>query len=164
MEGCIPIKTENKENTHAGYTFLFLNMGEDSKALYPKKYIYKTYYANQNFIVDDSFDYYKYTDTLNLRNVAHYGLYPIPYFEYFDFGLGSLRFDFRSSGVPAIIDKYNVPDDLEVFVIKAGHVYFWKLKFEQERPESLGVWKNGYSSGIAISEKLNMIVYWMKAW
>jgi hypothetical protein len=62
------------------------------------------------------------------------------------------------------VDVNNVPDDLEVFVIKAEHGYFWKKKFDLERPNTLGIWKNGYSCGIAISRKSNMIIYWMKAW
>jgi len=38
------------------------------------------------------------------------------------------------------------------------------LKADWDRPKTLGEWKNGYSCGIAISRKRNMIVYWMKAW
>lgn len=164
MEARIPINKFNSESTYSGYSYLFLDMGKDSLSLYPDKYIYKTLYKKTNFIIDDSFSYYKYTDTLKLRNVALPGAYPIPYFEDFDFGLGSERFDLRSLGIHLVIDKYNVPEDLEVFVLKAGHGYFWKLTFDQKRPETLGDWKNGYSCGIAISKKRNMIVYWMKAW
>ena len=164
MESDIPTSNFDPESVYSACIYLFLEMGEDSLLLYPKTYIYKTNYSNRNFIIDDSFSYYKYTDTLKLRNVALPGAYPIPYFEDFDFGLGSERFDLRSLGILMVIDKHYVPDDLEVFVLKAGHGYFWKLKFDQDRPETLGDWKNGYSCGIAISRKRNMIVYWMKAW
>jgi hypothetical protein len=163
-EAGIPINKFDPESTYSGYTYLFLDMGKDSLLLYPKTYIYKTSYTNRNLIIDDSFSYYKYSDTLKLRNVDIRGAYPIPYFEDFDFSLGSKTIDLRSLGIHLMIEKYNVPEDLEVFVLKAGHGFFWKLKFEQKRPETLGEWKNGYSCGIAISKKRNMIVYWMKAW
>ena len=160
----IPDTTYSSDDYYTGYVYLVLKMGEDSLSLYPKSYIYKTQYNSRNFILDDSFKYYKYYDTLKLRNVDIAGAYPIPYFIDFDFGLGSERFDLRPLGMLMVIDKYYVPDDLEVFVLKAEHGYFWKKKFDLERPNTLGIWKNGYSCGIAISRKSNMIIYWMKAW
>ena len=160
----IPDNINYPDDYHTGFFYLFLNMGEDSLSPYPKTFIYKTKYTNRNFILDDSFSFYKYTDTLKLRNVILSGAYPIPYFEIFDFGLGSERFDLRPQGKLMVIDKYYVPDDLEVFVLKAGQGYFWKKKFDLDRPKTLGEWKNGYSCGIAISKKRNMIIYWMKAW
>lgn len=164
MLATIPDNIYYPDTYHTGFFYLFLNMGKDSLSLYPKKYIYKTQYTNQNFILDDSFSYYKYTDTLKLRNVIVPKAYPIPYFEDFDFGLGSERFDLRPLGMLMVIDKYYVPEDLEVFVLKAGYGYFWKKKFDLDRPETLGEWKNGYSCGIAISKKRNIIIYWMKVW
>jgi hypothetical protein len=149
---------------YTGFVYLVLKMGEDSISLYPKSYIYKTQYNSRNFILDDSFKYYKYYDTLKLRNVDIAGAYPIPYFIDFDFGLGSERFDLDRFGFHISVDINNVPDDLEVFVLKAEHGYFWKKKFDLERPNTLGIWKNGYSCGIAILRKSNMIIYWMKAW
>jgi len=160
----IPDTTYSSDDYYTGFVYLVLKMGEDSLSLYPKSYIYKTQYKSRNFILDDSFKYYKYYDTLKLRNVDIAGAYPIPYFIDFDFGLGSERFDLRPLGMQMVIDKYNVPDDLEVFVLKAEHGYFWKKKFDLDRPKTLGEWKNGYSCGIAISKKRNMIAYWMKAW
>ena len=160
----IPDTTYSLDVYYTGFVYLVLKMGEDSLSLYPKSYIYKTQYNSRNFILDDTFKYYKYYDTLKLRNVDIAGAYPIPYFINFDFGLGSERFDLRPLGMLMVIDKYYVPDDLEVFVLKAEHGYFWKKKFDLERPNTLGIWKNGYSCGIAISRKSNMIIYWMKAW
>ena len=156
--------TYSSDDYYTGYVYLVLKMGEDSLSLYPKSYIYKTQYNSRNFILDDSFKYYKYYDTLKLRNVDIAGAYPIPYFIDFDFGLGSEKFDLDHFGFPISVDVNNVPDDLEVFVLKAEHGYFWKKKFDLERPNTLGIWKNGYSCGIAISRKSNMIIYWMKAW
>jgi len=164
MEFTVPSNTYYKDSYHTGFVYLMLHMGEDSLSLYPKKYIYKTHYKDRNFIIDDGFSYYKYFDTLKLRNVDIDGTYPIPYFIDFDFGLGSERYDLRPLGMQMVIDKYNVPDDLEVFVIKSEYGYFWKKKFDLERPETLRIWKNGYSCGMAISKKQNVVIYWMKAW
>lgn len=160
----IPNNTYYLGSYYIGFSFLILKMEGDSLGLYPKSYVYKTLYTNRNFIIDVAFSNYKYTDTLKQRNVALPGAYPIPYFEDLDFGLGSERFDLRTKGIDLVVDKNNVPDDLEVFVLKTGYGFFWKLKFDQDRPITLGDWKNGYSCGIAISKKNNMIVYWMMAW
>jgi hypothetical protein len=164
MQFTIPTRVYYPESNHIGYLYLMLHRGGDSLSLYPKTFIYKTKYINRNFIIDDGFSYYKYFDTLKLRNVALPQAYPIPYFEDLDFGLGSERIDLRSTGILMVIDKNNVPDDLEVFVLKAGPGYFWKWKAEWDRPETLKEWKNGYSCGIAISRKCNIVVYWVKAW
>lgn len=164
MEFTIPSNIYYKDSYHTGFVYLILHMDEDSLSLYPKTFIYKTHYTDRNFIIDDGFSYYTYFDTLKLRNVALSGTYPIPYFEDLDFGLGSERIDLDRFGFPISVDKNYVPNDLDVFVLKAGNGYFWKLKADWERPETLGEWKNGYSCGIAISRKCNMIVYWMKAW
>lgn len=163
-ESQIPQNFTNIDNAISGYSYLFIDMEKETHSFYPTIYLYKTQYSAKNFIVDHSFNSYKYIDTLKIRNVALPGSYPIPYFEDFDFGLGSEKLDLRSTGLPVIVDKFIVPDDLEVFVLKASPGFFWKIKFERERPETLGKWKHGYSSGIAISRKLNTVVYWMKAW
>jgi hypothetical protein len=164
LQSRVPSNIYYPDSYHTGFVYLMLHMGKDSLSLSPKKYIYKTHYTGRNFIIDDGFSYYTYFDTLKLRNVALPQTYPIPYFEDLDFGLGSERIDLRSIGIHLVIDKNNVPDDLEVFVLKSNHGYFWKLKADWDRPETLKEWKNGYSCGIAISRKCNMIVYWMKAW
>ena len=143
---------------------LLLNMGEDFKNFYPDTFIFKTNYSDSNFIVDGSFSYYQYYDTLKILNISKPKMYPIPFFENYDFGLDSVRFDLRDAGVLMVIDNYNVPEDLEVFVLKAGNGNFWNIEIDQDRPETLGNWKNGYSSGIAISRQQNIAVYWMMAW
>ena len=161
----IPDTIFYEDDYNTGFVYLALKMGEDSLSVYPKSYIYRTQYNNnKNFILDESFTYYKYYDTLKLRNVYIPGAYPIPYLIDFDFGLGSERFDLRPQGMLMVIDKYKVPDDLEVYVIKAEHGYFWKKKFDLQRPNTLGIWKNGYSCGVAISKKMNLIIYWTKVW
>ncbi|WP_321375281.1 hypothetical protein [uncultured Draconibacterium sp.] len=160
----IPSNTFDSESVYSAGFMMLLDMVEDSENYHPQTYIYKTNYSNLNFVLDDSFYYYQYSDTLKIRNIVQPDAYPIPYFERFDFDLGFERIDLRDTGITLIRDKHNVPEDLEVYVVKAGHGNFWKTEFEQERPETLGDWKNGYSSGVAISKELNKIVYWMMAW
>lgn len=164
IEYGIPTKIFDPESHYFADLFLILEMGEDSKGFYPDTFIYKTTYKDLNFIVDGSFSYYQYSDTLKVRNVVQPNAYPIPYFEDYDFGLGAERIDLRSTGILMVIDKYNVPEDLEVFVLKARHGNFWKIEIDQDRPETLEKWENGYSSGIAISKEFNMAIYWMMAW
>lgn len=164
LQSTVPSNIYYHDSYHTGFVYLLLHMGEDSLTLYPSTYIYKTKYTNQNFIIDDGFSYYTYFDTLKLRNIALPESYPIPYFEDLDFGLGSERIDLDSFGFPISVDKHTVPYDLDVYVLKAGYGYFWKLKADWNRPKTLGLWKNGYSCGVAISRKQNIIVYWMKAW
>ena len=160
----IPDTIFNEDSYNTGFVYMAFKMDEDSLYTYPKIYIYKTKYKDQNFIFDDSFKYYKYYDTLKLRNVYLPDTYPIPYFEDIEFGLGSERNDLDRFGFQISVDINKVPDDLEVFVIKAEHGYFWKKEFDLERPNTLGIWKNGYSCGVAISRKLKTIIYWTKVW
>lgn len=164
MKSCIPTKTFDPESVYSANLFLLIKTENNLLEFYPDSFIYKTNYHEINFIIDDSFGYYKYYNKEKIRNVVRLGAYPIPYFENFNFDLGYVRTDLRNSGVFLINDKYNVPEDLEVFVLKAESGYFWRLNFDQERPESLGKWKNGYSCGIAISKGANIAVYWMMAW
>lgn len=164
LKSCIPNKTFDSESVYSAYLFLFLNMEDETNGFYPDTFLYKTNYQDLNFIIDDSFGYFKHYDKTKVRNVVQKGKYPIPYFENFDFGLGFERTDLRESGILLINDKYNVPEDLEVYVLNAKNGCYWEIEFDQYRPESLGEWKNGYSSGIAISEKSKMVVYWMIAW
>ncbi len=161
---CFPTKIFDPNSSYFLDGCLLLGMGEDFKKFYPDTFIYKTNYSDSNFIVDGSFSYYQYYDTLKVLNIARPDAYPIPFFEHYNFGLDSVRFDLRNSGVLMVLDNYNVPEDLEVFVLKAGYGNFWKIEIAQERPETLELWKNGYSSGIAISKELNMVSYWMMAW
>jgi hypothetical protein len=53
---------------------------------------------------------------------------------------------------------------LQVYVIASESGNFWKGDYKENRPESLKEWRNGYSRGIATSEKQNMIVYWTMIW
>ncbi len=166
MQYSIPGNMTDKEwNRYIADCYLILNAGDNDETLYPDSFLYKTDYKENNFIIDFAFKFYTQLDTLKVRNFALPNIYPIPYFESFDFGLGDVEEKYwYEPGVEMVSNKYNIPEDLEVFVFKAGHGDYWKVKCDIMRPETLGQWKNGYSSGVAISKNHNMIVYWMMAW
>jgi hypothetical protein len=90
--------------------------------------------------------------------------YPIPYFESFDFGLGEKEEQKKVDGETHYNYTYTIPPDLQVYVIASESGNFWKGDYKENRPESLKEWRNGYSRGIATSEKQNMIVYWTMIW
>lgn len=161
----VPDHLNYQENLFKAEHYLILSMGDEIENFYPEKFIYKTNYNDENFIIDLGFRYYTQLDTLKIRNVALSGFYPVPYFESFDFGLGDVEEEYwYDEDIEAISNKYNIPEDLEVFVIKAGKGDYWKVKSNEKRPETLTDWKYGYSSGIAISKKSNIVAYWMIIW
>ena len=91
--------------------------------------------------------------------------FPIPYFEKMDFKLGTKESKKTIVGGQAYIDKtYIIPKDLKVYVISAEPGNFWKVDCKENRPETLKDWKNGYSRGIAISEKEHLVVFWVMIW
>ena len=91
------------------------------------------------------------------------GQLPVPRMESFDFGLGYREHE--DPNYPELpVRTYNLPEDLEVHVIEADSGYFWKEKVEVFRPQELGPWKHGYSRGVALSEKEQMVGYWVMVW
>lgn len=60
--------------------------------------------------------------------------------------------------------RYIVPKDLMIYIIDAKDGYFWKEKDRNLPRPFLGKWTSGYSRGIAISEKENIICYWVMIW
>lgn len=154
-----------EHNNYISENYLVLKIKDDILNYYPDSILFKTNYSGDNFIIDLGFRFYTQLDTLKIRNVARPDSYPIPYFEDFDFGFGDEPLTYwDNQGNESVANKYNIPDDLEVYVLKAKNGDFWKVKCDIFRPESLEVWKNGCSSGIAISKKRNIVVYWMMAW
>lgn len=95
-------------------------------------------------------------------NVEHVNKYPIPYFEDWNLGL-----DLGSKQIMTIgddkypVDVYTVPSDLMVYVLSANPLL---INSSIQRPRLLKKWKNGYSCGIAISKKENIIIYWFMQW
>ncbi|WP_289056210.1 hypothetical protein [Carboxylicivirga marina] len=98
-------------------------------------------------------------------NQFYEGSLPIPYFEQLNFGIGSKRVITEIiNGKKGPILQYVVPDDLEVYVYKAKNGSFWKEDIAQERPDIMMNWQRGYSRGIALSKKNNVIAYWTMVW
>lgn len=90
--------------------------------------------------------------------------FPIPYFENYDFGMGT------QEEKKVIDDKvyfnylHNIPSDLYVYIIDAEYGNFWKHDCNETRPESLKIWKHGFSKGFALSDQENIIVIWTLIW
>jgi hypothetical protein len=164
FKATVPCNTFYPGSVYSDYLYLFLNILEDEQTILPDTFMYKTDYKKSNFIMDDAFRVYQNYDTAKVRNTVCPSAYPIPYFERLDFNLGFETIDLRNIRDNLFVDIHKVPEDLEVYVLKAGYGYFWEIEFDQERPETLGNWKNGYSSGVAISKEHNIAVYWMMAW
>lgn len=153
------------ESNYTADLIVSVDIDERCQQFYPDTFIYRTFYQDLNFIIDSSFKYYKYYEKQKVRNDFRKGSFPIPYFEDYDFGIGVERIDFvTDSNFEWVFDKHVVPNDLEVFVLKAGKGDFWVEKCMLTRPETMGAWKNGYSCGVAISKNHNMAVYWMMVW
>jgi len=89
---------------------------------------------------------------------------PIPYFESFNFGMGEKEEQKKVDGETHYNYTYTIPSDLHVYVIKAESGNFWKEDCNETRPALLKEWQSGYSKGVAISEKENIIVYWTMIW
>jgi hypothetical protein len=97
-------------------------------------------------------------------NNAYKNKMPIPYFNRFDFNLGFIDESIFVDGDTLFLRTYSTPSDLKVFVIDAKPGNFWKFDCKEPRPKSLKDWQNGYSRGIATSEKENIIIYWAMIW
>lgn len=96
-------------------------------------------------------------------NVEHPNKYPIPYFEDWNLGLNLGCKKITTLGKRKIpLDVYVVPSDLIVYVLSAKPIVIENSTMY--RTELLKEWENGYSYGIAISKKENIIVYWFIEW
>lgn len=91
---------------------------------------------------------------------------PIPYFENYNFGLGEKEEEKIIEGeeVPYYNYTFTIPSDLQVYVVAAAAGNYWKEQCNENRPESLKEWQNGYSKGFAISKKEDIVVYWAMIW
>ena len=97
-------------------------------------------------------------------NIYCKGNLPIPYFENYDFGLGVKEEEKEVNGKIYFNYIHTVPEDLKVYVIKAEAGNFWKFDCKENRPETLGKWKHGYSKGVAVSDKYDKVVFWTIVW
>lgn len=126
--------------------------------------IYKSDYFNENIIIDLT-ELKKVIYPVEKCNKWFEEKFPLPYFESYDFGLGQSKVKVEiADEAPYFIHTYVVPSDLQVFVFDAKPGDFWKESCNEKRPEALKEWQNGYSRGIAISEKEDLLVYWVMIW
>lgn len=140
---------------------------DDIERVKSMKYREIEYYKSNKYfqinidLIRDSLNLY----STNVKEVDN--MIPIGNFEQYDFGLGEY-----SDSIYSKIDssfhkanKNNVPIDLKVYVIEAvPGDYFVSNTLKTKRYSKLGIWKNGYSRGVAISEKEKSITYWLIIW
>lgn len=129
-----------------------------------KKFLFKTYYQADSNIIINQTELRRDMFPVEKCNKAFDNKYPIPYFESYDFNLGEKTFEKVIDGEKYVDYVYTIPSDLEVFVLEAEAGDFWKENCNENRPVSLQVWKHGYSKGIAISEKKDLMIYWTMVW
>ncbi len=159
--GC---KSQNAEIIIIGNRADYL---EDFKKAINDTIIYTTnYFSDNNFIIDIP-ELKRSLFPVEKCNKYYRDEMPIPYFENYDFGLGEktvLKKQIKGEPRPRSHTVYVVPEDLKVYVIAAQAGNFWKFDCNENRPETLGKWKHGYSKGIAISDKTNKVVFWVIVW
>lgn len=104
------------------------------------------------FVNSDNF--YKINSTsfdLKLINRDCYNkLYPVPNFWHNDFTTDST--------------DCKLPIDFDIYVLDANMGRFLKEKYPTEGSFMPETWRNGFSKGIAISEKRKIIIYWLVIW
>jgi len=125
--------------------------------------LFKTVYSDTNIVLDLSElerNYFPNT----ICNKYYNNKMPIPFFESYDFGLGKQKICKEIEGQDYYKYAYVIPSDLVIFLIQAESGSFWKEPCNNNRPEPLKEWKNGYSKGIAISDKQEIAVFWTMIW
>ena len=77
-------------------------------------------------------------------------LYPIP--------------NFIENEYATMKTKTRLPDDFEIYVLDAKAVNLKDSNYVTDGYLMPEKWKNGYSKGVAISNKRNVIIYWLNTW
>jgi len=150
--------------SQSGYAQLLSNL-DSTKRNIPDSILFETaYFVDDNMIINTA-ELKRELFAIEKCNKWYPNKLPIPYFErYF------LSFDEKEQikkevdGEMYYLDIFDVPSDLQVYVIEAEAGKFWKEDCKEWRPKALKEWQNGYSKGIAMSEKENIIVYWAMIW
>ncbi len=140
---------------------------EDLKKVFDNGIVYTTDYLNDSNFIVDIIELKRTLFPVAKCNTYHKGKYPIPYFENYNFGLGikeTLKKQIVGEPPPRRHTVYNIPKDLKVYVIEARAGNFWKFDCKENRPETLGKWKHGYSKGVAVSDKYDKVVFWVIVW
>lgn len=150
--------------SQSGEVYLICERDSSLNLIEPEDYLHKTLYSNDSNIIIDCSELEKDSSLFEKSNTFFQGKYPIPIFEKYEFELGTDTLEIYKQGKTSVRTFNIIPSDLEVFVIEAKAGNFWKVDCAEGRLESLGMWKNGYSKGIASSKKEKLIVYWTIVW
>lgn len=85
-------------------------------------------------------------------------LYPIPYFE----SANLSYIDIKNEDIYSDKTKSGLSDNFNIYVLDSKPGIYWDgLKPLNYMPEG---WKNGYSKGFCINEKIGVIIYWLIIW
>ena len=152
-----------KYNAQFGHVYLICKVDTISKCIHDNFLDEINYFDDGNIIINLT-ELRKSVFPVKKCNLWYANKYPIPYFESFDFGLGEKEEQKVVDGETQYNYIYNIPNDLQVRIIGAESGNFWKENCNEKRPATLKEWQNGYSKGIAISEKENIIMYWTMIW
>nr|WP_319572374.1 hypothetical protein [uncultured Draconibacterium sp.] len=160
-----PPYCEPTYDCRAQYGVVYLiNKYNATKDLNTDSILYKTEYIVGDNIIINLTELKRDIFPVKKCNKWHANKLPIPYFESYDFKLGEKEIIKNIDGETHVNYIYNIPTDLQVYVVQAEAGDFWKISCNEKRPESLKEWKHGYSKGYAISKKENLIVYWTMLW
>ena len=85
-------------------------------------------------------------------------LSPIPFFESADLsGIG-----IENEKIYSDSTRSGLSNNFNIYILDSKSGNYWKgLKPQDYMPEG---WKNGYSKGVCINEKDNIIIYWFLIW
>ena len=156
-----------KCTTQSGDVYLNVSKTDyknELKKLLNGKILYTTNYIDSNNIIINLTDLRQNNFPVKKCNKSFSDKFPIPYFEHYDFGLGVKEEKKEVNGELYFNYIHNVPKDLKVYVLAAQAGNFWKFDCKENRPESLGKWKHGYSKGVAVSDKYDRVVFWVIIW
>ena len=164
--GSYPSLCTKNNSAQYGNLYLIVNKADYKENLLKikkDKFIYKTYYNQENIIID--FSEFKH-DIFSVQKCNNWydSKFAIPYFESYDFGIGESVTKKEENGTILYKYTYTIPNDLQVYVIQAKSGIFWKKPCNEKRPKSLKEWRHGYSKGIAVSDKEDLIVFWSMIW
>lgn len=101
-----------------------------------------------------SANYYKLKSPDNESNIKSLGCYkdkyPVPNFWHNDYTVEDTQ--------------CKLPDDFKLYVLEANAGIYLNKKYLTDGKFMPDNWKNGYSKGVAISEKRKVIIYWVIIW
>lgn len=91
-----------------------------------------------------------YSDSLKIDPSCYEGKYPIPNFWHNDYTTDET--------------ECKLPEDFNIYVEDAKQGKYLSSELLTDGRHMPTKWKNGYSRGVAISEKRGIIIYWVIVW